>query len=76
MVEKDSNPQATSPVNGNLNGNGVISSKPKSHIGLLKETPAQWTMGDAFTARAKHHESIKALWETKWKVPVRIGLSI
>ena len=28
-------------------------------------------LGEDFTKRAKHHESIKALWETKWKFPVR-----
>lgn len=41
-----------------------------------------WIMGEAFAIRSKHHESIKALWNTKWKFPVsslpltipRIGL--
>jgi hypothetical protein len=26
---------------------------------------------DAITKPAVHHESYKALWETKWKMPVR-----
>lgn len=25
---------------------------------------------EAFKARMPHHEGIKALWETKWKIPV------
>lgn len=30
-----------------------------------------WMMGsEAFKARMPHHEGIKALWETKWKIPV------
>lgn len=33
-----------------------------------------WMLGEAFTKRAKHHESIKALWETKWKFPCSIGV--
>ncbi|KAK0717232.1 Alpha/Beta hydrolase protein [Lasiosphaeria miniovina] len=29
-----------------------------------------WIMGsEAFNARMKHHDGIKALWETKWKFP-------
>lgn len=27
-------------------------------------------LGEAFGRRAKHHEGIKALWETKWEFPV------
>ena len=30
-----------------------------------------WTMGDAFMARGKHHDSIRTLWETMWKMRVR-----
>ncbi|KAJ2906013.1 hypothetical protein MKZ38_003496 [Zalerion maritima] len=31
----------------------------------------QWLMGtDKFEGRMPHHESIQALWETKWKFPV------
>ncbi|CAF9922191.1 MAG: hypothetical protein HETSPECPRED_004991 [Heterodermia speciosa] len=33
-----------------------------------------WMLGEDFTKRAKHHESIKALWETKWKFPCSIGV--
>lgn len=29
-----------------------------------------WLLGEAFAIRSKHHESIKALWETKWRFPV------
>ena len=30
-----------------------------------------WMMGSkAFEARMPHHEGIKALWETKWRIPV------
>lgn len=30
-----------------------------------------WMMGkEAFERQMPHHESIKALWETKWKFPV------
>lgn len=29
-----------------------------------------WILGEAFEKRMPHHESIKALWETKWKFPV------
>lgn len=73
MAEKEPISQ-TSPINGHVNGNGVINSKPKDHIEHSEKTPSQWIMGDAFTARAKHHASIKALWETKWKFPVSIGI--
>lgn len=31
-----------------------------------------WILGDAFAIRSKHHDSIKALWETKWRFPVFI----
>lgn len=33
-----------------------------------------WMLGEAFAKRAKHHESIKALWETKWRYPCSIGV--
>lgn len=58
---------AARPPNGNPGMNGVISSRPKNDMGLFKETPTRWTLGDEFATRAKHHESIKALWEIKWK---------
>lgn len=29
-----------------------------------------WVIGQAFHSRAKHHEGIQALWETKWRFPV------
>lgn len=29
---------------------------------------------DAILKPAKHHESFKALWETKWKVPAQMGV--
>ncbi|SLM39687.1 Alpha/beta hydrolase fold-5 [Lasallia pustulata] len=73
MAEKEPISQ-TSPINGHVNGNGVINSKPKDHIEHSEKTPSQWIMGDAFTARAKHHASIKALWETKWKFPCEKGV--
>jgi hypothetical protein len=30
----------------------------------------RWILGDEFDARMPHHDGIKALWETKWEVPV------
>ncbi len=34
--------------------------------------PRHWIMGaEAFAARMPHHDGIRALWETKWKFPVR-----
>jgi len=36
------------------------------------KTPEHWIMGrEAFERRMPHHDGIKALWETKWKLPVR-----
>ncbi|KAK4933847.1 hypothetical protein LTR66_015865 [Elasticomyces elasticus] len=29
---------------------------------------------DAISRPAKHHESFKALWETKWKMPAKMGV--
>ncbi len=29
-------------------------------------------LGEAFSRRAKHHDGIKELWETKWKFPVSL----
>lgn len=66
MDGKDAEP-AAKPQNRNPGMNGVISSRPKNDPDLFKETPTRWTLGDVFATRAKHHESIKALWETKWK---------
>lgn len=41
---------------------------------MLSATAAgkgKWIMGEeAFNAKAKHHEGMKALWEAKWKFPV------
>ena len=31
----------------------------------------QWALGDLLETKSKHHKSIKSLWETKWKMPVR-----
>lgn len=31
-------------------------------------------MGEAFVKRMPHHQGIRALWETKWKLPVSIYL--
>ncbi|KAI9814565.1 MAG: hypothetical protein M1827_003120 [Pycnora praestabilis] len=33
-----------------------------------------WMLGEDFNIRGKHHESIKALWDTKWKFPCKIGV--
>ncbi|KAI9870508.1 MAG: hypothetical protein M1830_004143, partial [Pleopsidium flavum] len=33
-----------------------------------------WMLGEAFAIRSKHHDSIKALWETKWRFPCVKGL--
>lgn len=34
--------------------------------------PRTWLMGaEAFEGVMPHHSGIRALWETKWKVPVR-----
>ncbi|MCJ1232022.1 hypothetical protein MMC12_008703, partial [Toensbergia leucococca] len=33
-----------------------------------------WTMGDAFMARGKHHDSIRTLWETMWKMRCAKGI--
>ena len=36
-----------------------------------------WIMGkEAFERRMPHHDGIKALWETKWKFPVSISISV
>lgn len=36
----------------------------------MAAVPREWRMGQqAFEARMPHHESIQALWETKWKIP-------
>lgn len=58
---------AAKPPDRSQGMSGVISSRPKNDTDLFKETPTRWTLGDEFTTRAKHHESIKALWETKWE---------
>lgn len=33
-----------------------------------------WVLGEAFSSRAKHHEGIQALWETKWRFPCEKGV--
>ncbi|MCJ1341143.1 hypothetical protein MMC09_006439 [Bachmanniomyces sp. S44760] len=33
-----------------------------------------WALGEKFSERYKHHEGIKALWETKWKFPCMKGV--
>lgn len=35
----------------------------------VEKEPVKWILGEDFAVRAKHHESIKALWETKWNFP-------
>lgn len=60
--------------------NSVITMAPLSYeIGSQarssgnSNTSKHWLMGqEAFKARMPHHESIKALWETKWKFAVCI----
>lgn len=38
--------------------------------------PRTWLMGsEAFERVMPHHAGIKALWETKWKFPVRLPSS-
>lgn len=37
---------------------------------MKSTTKGEWTLGDAFRAKCEHHESMKALWETKWRLPV------
>lgn len=42
------------------------------HEMLGPVAPRTWLMGTAaFEARMAHHDGMRALWETKWKVPVR-----
>lgn len=37
--------------------------------------PRTWLMGsEAFERVMPHHAGIRALWETKWKFPVRLSL--
>lgn len=39
--------------------------------------PRTWLMGtEAFEGVMPHHGGIKALWETKWRVPVRYLLRL
>ena len=33
-----------------------------------------YRIGDAINSKFPHHESLKALWETKWKKPATIGI--
>lgn len=43
----------------------------------LQESAAaadKYYIGDGILKPSAHHESFQKLWETKWKVPVRIGL--
>ena len=32
----------------------------------------RWAIGDKLKIRMPHHDGIEALWETKWKLPVRL----
>ena len=42
---------------------------------LKRPVPETWQMGtEAFNHRMPHHDGIKALWETKWRVPCSKGL--
>ncbi|KAI4130155.1 MAG: hypothetical protein LQ338_001863 [Usnochroma carphineum] len=41
----------------------------------MKSAPqGDWILGSAFNDTYKHHESIKALWETKWRFPCSIAV--
>ena len=31
-------------------------------------------MGDAFTIKAKHHQSMEALWTSKWRFPCSLSV--
>lgn len=42
---------------------------------MVKVIKTDWILGEAFDVRSPHHESIKALWETKWKFPVTTPVS-
>lgn len=42
-----------------------------------EDSKRQWVMGtEAFERTMPHHQGIKALWETKWKFPVREKIRI
>jgi hypothetical protein len=52
---------------------GVLRQPTKKQIvkmGSLDPGKKVWILGDAFDKVMPHHESIKALWESKWKFPV------
>jgi len=42
----------------------------KTKIPEIIKPATRWAIGDKFKSRMPHHEGIKALWETKWKLPV------
>lgn len=43
-------------------------------VALAKPSSGRsWMMGaEAFERRMPHHDGIKALWETKWSIPVSL----
>lgn len=47
---------------------------PKAKMTSNGTKPKQWILGDKFEQKMPHHAGIKALWETKWKFPVRFLL--
>ena len=36
--------------------------------------PKHWMMGDAFSMKAKHHQSMEALWTRKWRFPCSLSV--
>jgi hypothetical protein len=36
--------------------------------------PHSWILGDKFKTTYAHHESLRALWETKWKLPCKLSV--
>jgi hypothetical protein len=36
--------------------------------------PQSWILGNKFNTTYAHHESLKALWETKWKLPCKLSV--
>ena len=43
---------------------------------LTATKPQRWILGEKFQYRSGHHESIKALWESKWKFPVNADIPL
>lgn len=53
----------------------LISISPTLLLEMVRMVKTDWILGEAFEVRSPHHESIKALWETKWRFPVGIPVS-